>query len=128
MERVTGIGGIFFKAKDPAALSAWYRDNLGITPEWGHSKSFSWAEGATAERPGMTVWAIFESETSYFEPSRAPFMINYRVENLDRMLAQLRAAGARVDDKVQDSEYGRFGWVLDPEDNRIELWEPPAGS
>jgi predicted enzyme related to lactoylglutathione lyase len=116
--RVTGIGGIFFKARDAAALRAWYRKHLGIEVE-------SWGGFAFTE-PGMTVWTIFEGTTKHFEPSTAPFMINYRVADLDAVLAALRAEGVTVEDKREDGEFGRFGWVMDPEGNRIELWQPPA--
>jgi predicted enzyme related to lactoylglutathione lyase len=127
MERVTGIGGIFFKARDPKALGEWYARNLGIDVQpWGGA-AFNWGEG-TDEPSGTTAWSLFKADTTHFAPSTAPFMLNYRVRDLDAMLAQLRAAGAQVDDKVDDSEYGRFGWVMDPEGNRIELWQPPAES
>jgi predicted enzyme related to lactoylglutathione lyase len=122
MERVTGIGGIFFKARDPAALGAWYERHLGVTITWPTGTVFAW------EAPGSTVWSAFAAETTYFAPSTAPFMINYRVADLARMLEQLRAAGVEVDPKSgEDSEYGKFGWCMDPEGNRIELWEPPPG-
>lgn len=124
MERVTGIGGVFFKAKDPQKTMAWYREHLGIECQHGCAV-FAWSEANRPEAKGMTVWTPFASDTKYFEPSQAPFMINYRVENLDRMLAQLRALGAQVDPRVEDSEFGRFGWVMDPDGNRIELWQPP---
>ena len=116
MEKVTGIGGVFFKADDAETLRRWYQENLGIDvdPAWG---------GAML---GETVWTIFKSSSKHFDPSRKPYMINYRVSNLDAMLAQLRAAGAKVDDKVDDTEFGRFAWVMDPEGNRIELWEPKS--
>ena len=114
MERVTGIGGVFFKARDPAALAQWYRANLGIEVE----ASFG---GAIFAATGETVWAPFPDDSSYFAK---PFMINYRVSNLARMLAQLRAAGAQVDEKVQTESNGKFGWATDPEGNRVELWEP----
>jgi catechol 2,3-dioxygenase-like lactoylglutathione lyase family enzyme len=125
MERVTGIGGVFFKAADKKALGAWYRENLGIdvAEEWGGA-IFCWGEGAADAPSGSTVWSPFPADTKYFEPSSASFMLNYRVGDLDAMLAQLRAAGVQVDDKVQDSEYGRFGWAMDPEGNRFELWQP----
>jgi len=125
MERVTGIGGVFFKARDPAQLRAWYRDQLGIAAmeEWG--VAFHWRELDRPERAGYTVWSPVAQDTRYFEPSAAPFMINLRVANLDRMLAQLRAAGEQVDEKVEASEFGRFGWFMDPEGNKVELWEPP---
>jgi predicted enzyme related to lactoylglutathione lyase len=118
MEKVTGVGGIFFKSKDPEKLSAWYRANLGIEPKESGVVVF--------EGGGPTVWSPFQSSTTYFAPSTAPFMINYRVRDLDAMLKQLRANGCQVDDKTDDSEFGKFGWVMDPEGNRIELWQPPA--
>jgi predicted enzyme related to lactoylglutathione lyase len=115
MEKITGIGGIFFKADDAKALQAWYAEHLGVAvdPSYG---------GAMYDQ---TVWSIMKRESKYFEPSTAPFMINYRVSDLDAMLAQLRAAGVTVDEKVDDSDFGRFGWAMDPEGNRIELWQPP---
>jgi catechol 2,3-dioxygenase-like lactoylglutathione lyase family enzyme len=114
MEKITGIGGVFFKAKDAEALRRWYGDNLGIDvdPNWGGAQFTD------------TVWSIFKDSTRYFDPSTQPFMINYRVNDLHAMLAQLRSAGATVDDKVDETEFGRFGWAMDPEGNRIELWEP----
>ncbi len=127
-ERVTGIGGVFFKAKDPEALSAWYREKLGVPVTAGAEYSlFEWRERDDPKRAGTTVWSLFSSGTTYFAPSQASFMINYRVRNLDRMLAQLRALGVSVDQKVADDFNGRFAWVMDPEGNRIELWEPKAG-
>jgi predicted enzyme related to lactoylglutathione lyase len=120
MEAVLGIGGVFFKARDPAALAQWYRDHLGVPVE-GNAPYGQFVSKAGGE---STVWSAFASDTKNFAPSTAPFMINYRVRNLDAMLAQLRAAGATVDDKVDDYDYGRFGWAMDPEGNRIELWEP----
>ena len=127
MEQVTGIGGVFFKAKDAAALRAWYREKLGIdVQEWGGT-SFPWREVENPEKPGHTVWTVFEADSKYFAPSEAPFMINYRVRDLDAMLAQLRAAGCTVDERIDESEFGRFGWVMDPEGHRIELWQPPEG-
>ncbi|MGC4087504.1 MAG: VOC family protein [Polyangiaceae bacterium] len=124
MERVLGVGGIFFKAKDPVRLKAWYRDNLGFPVGDAGEAIFP-----TAGDPGpFLIWSPFPADTKYFEPSQAPFMINLRVKDLHAMLAQLRAAGVAVDDKVQDDEYGKFGWAMDPEGNRIELWEPPASS
>jgi predicted enzyme related to lactoylglutathione lyase len=127
MEKVTGIGGVFFKAKDPKALGEWYARHLGIdVQEWGGA-AFSWGEGSEDAPSGSTAWSLFAADTKYFEPSTAPFMLNYRVRDLDAMLAQLRAAGARVEDRVDDSDFGRFGWAMDPEGNRFELWQPVAG-
>ena len=127
MQRVTGIGGIFIKAKDPEALKAWYRDRLGVPiDQWGGC-AFQWnTPGRTEPDGGMTVWSVFKDDSDYFAPSTARFMVNYRVDDLDAVLAALRAEGCEVDDKVQDSEYGKFGWVMDPEGNRVELWQPPA--
>jgi predicted enzyme related to lactoylglutathione lyase len=124
MARVTGIGGIFFKAKDPEALSRWYREHLGVSTEsWGGA-IFHWrvAEG---EEPGCTIWSPFREDSKYFEPSQKPFMINLRVDDLDALLASLREKGARVLDRREDSEQGRFGYVVDPEENLLELWQPP---
>ena len=123
MARVTGIGGIFFKARDREALLDWYREHLGIkSDEYGFA--FDWRETGGPGKPGYTVWGPFKHDTKYFEPSTASFMINFRVDDLDALLAKLRASGVEVDDKVEDHEYGRFGWVMDPEGNKIELWEP----
>jgi predicted enzyme related to lactoylglutathione lyase len=126
MERVTGIGGIFFKVPDPKALVSWYRDHLGIEPEWDGGTSFKWRHADDPEKPGMTIWSPFPADSEYMGAPEQRCMINYRVDDLDAMLAQLRAAGATVDEKVQDSEYGRFGWATDPQGNRFELWQPPA--
>lgn len=122
MERVTGIGGIFFKARNPETTIAWYRDNLGI-PAQDTYYDFKWRGADTEKLPGRTVWSIFENATDYFGPSGQTFMINYRVENLDRMLAQLKKANIPIL-KTEDYDYGKFAWIDDPEGNRIELWEP----
>ena len=128
-ERVTGIGGVFFKAKDPKALVAWYRHHLGIAVGGPApvGPAFAWRERDDPSQLGTTTWAIFREETTYFAPSKAPFMLNYRVRNLDRMVAQLRGRGIEVEPKIVDDAAGRFAWLLDPEGNRIELWEPKAG-
>lgn len=127
MKRVTGIGGIFFKARDPKALGAWYREHLGIdVQDWGGA-AFRWRDEHNPEGGGTTVWSPFAADTGYFVPSTAPFMVNYRVHDLHALLAALRAEGVQVEDKVEESEYGKFGWVVDPEGNKLELWEPPAG-
>jgi catechol 2,3-dioxygenase-like lactoylglutathione lyase family enzyme len=121
MERVTGIGGIFFKAKDPKALGAWYEQHLGLQLGWDTGAQLRW------DGSGATIWSPFKEDTQYFAPSRASFMVNFRVVDLDRMLAQLRAAGVEVDEKTEASEFGKFGWCMDPEGNRVELWQPPPG-
>jgi predicted enzyme related to lactoylglutathione lyase len=124
MERVVGVGGIFFKTGDPKALAAWYQEHLGVSLESGQTFSSFSSTG-----PGeVTVWATFPADTSYFGPGPAPFMINYRVRDLDAMLAQLRAAGVSVDERVEDFDYGRFGWATDPAGNRFELWQPASAS
>jgi predicted enzyme related to lactoylglutathione lyase len=128
MKRVTGIGGVFFKSTDPKALGEWYARHLGIdVEEWGGA-AFKWVTPENPSGTGSTVWSPFKEDTSYFAPSAASFMINYRVEDLHALLAALRAEGCQVEDKVEESEYGKFGWVVDPEGNKLELWQPPEGS
>ncbi len=127
MQRVTGIGGIFFKAKDPVALRAWYKKHLGIdVQDWGGA-AFRWVDAAGAPAPGTTAWNIAPETTDYYAPSTASFMVNYRVADLSALLEALRAEGCNLVGEPQDSEFGKFGWVLDPEGNKVELWEPPAG-
>jgi predicted enzyme related to lactoylglutathione lyase len=128
VERVTGIGGVFFKAKDSKALRTWYQERLGITMQEGFNfGTFLWRERQDPGREGTTVWGLFAETTKYFAPSSAPFMINYRVRNLDALLAQLRSAGVTVDGKVVEDFNGKFAWIIDPEGNKIELWEPKSG-
>ncbi len=129
MKRVVGVGGVFFKAANPEKLREWYRDHLGFNVEsWGgvvfESDGADGANGAAREE--KIVWSLFPGDSNHFAPSKQPFMINYRVADLHALLAQLRAEGCAVDDKVDESDFGKFGWVMDPEGNRIELWEPPA--
>jgi predicted enzyme related to lactoylglutathione lyase len=125
MARVTGLGGVFFKAKDPAALGAWYAKHLGMKVEdWGGS-TFRWSEDGSPADRAYSVWSPFKADTSYFAPSEKAYMINLRVDDLQALLAQLRSAGCAVDPKVEESEFGKFGWVMDPEGNRVELWQPP---
>ncbi|MHB1311135.1 MAG: VOC family protein [Gemmatimonadaceae bacterium] len=127
MKRVTGMGGVFFKAKDPKALGAWYRTHLGMNvAEWG-GVAFSWVTPENPSGTGTTMWSPFKEDTTYFAPSAQPFMLNFRVHDLRALVAALREEGCDVDDKVDESEYGTFGWVMDPEGNRIELWQPPDG-
>ncbi len=129
MKRVTGIGGIFFQAENPASLYEWYDKHLGIKCEpHGQGAMLHWREDENPERRGMTVWALFEKNSKYFEPSRAPFMLNYRVDDLDALLEALRAEGVEIDPKRENYDYGRFAWITDPEGNKIELWEPPKES
>jgi catechol 2,3-dioxygenase-like lactoylglutathione lyase family enzyme len=121
MEQVTGIGGVFLRGRDEASLRAWYAANLGIDldPDYGGGR-LGPAGDATV------IWAVFPRDTGYFGRASQSFMINYRVSDLDAMLAQLRAAGAEVDEAVEETPEGRFGWAADPEGNRFELWQPPA--
>jgi predicted enzyme related to lactoylglutathione lyase len=124
--RVTGLGGLFFKAKDSAALSEWYRDRLGLPiEEWGGCV-FPWREDANPKKKGHTVWSIFDTKNPYFRPSRKSFMMNFRVDDLDRVLAELKAEGVEATAATEESEFGKFGWVMDPEGNKVELWQPPA--
>jgi hypothetical protein len=122
LEQVTGIGGVFFKVKDPKGMTAWYRTNLGIPSKGGYA-DFTWREKDRPEEVGHTAWRIFPTNTTYFGESSSSLMINYRVANLDRMLGQLRRSGVKIE-KVEDYDFGRWAWIMDPEGNRIELWEP----
>jgi len=120
--RVTGFGGLFFKSPDPEKLYQWYEKHLGIKrAPWG--VSFKWADDPHAAE-GQTAWSIFKADTKHFAPSTAPFMMNFRVEGLKELLAKMRSEGAQVDEKYEETEYGNFWWVMDPDGNRIELWEP----
>ena len=127
MRRVTGIGGIFFSARDPKALCAWYRKHLGIdVQDWGGT-AFTWTDSAGSPMKGTTIWSVSSAEGKQFAPSKSTFMINYRVEDLAELLKALREEGCDVLEKTDDSEYGKFGWVMDPEGNKVELWQPPEG-
>jgi predicted enzyme related to lactoylglutathione lyase len=127
MKRVTGIGGIFFNARDPAALRAWYGKHLGIdVQDWGGA-AFSWTDDTGKPAAGTTIWSVGDASGDYFAPSTASFMINYRVADLAAVLRALREEGCNVLEKTDDSEYGKFGWVMDPEGNKVELWQPPEG-
>ncbi len=123
MARVTGIGGVFFKANDPDKLGTWYRDCLGIQLEsWGGA-ALRWPED-TAEDKGVTVFTLAKADTAWFEPSQSPFMINYRVDDLDGILVQLANVDCVPVKGPEQHENGRFAWVMDPEGNKVELWEP----
>jgi predicted enzyme related to lactoylglutathione lyase len=124
MARVTGIGGIFFKAEDPTRLNAWYEKHLGLKHEPDGAVIFSWRHAEDTNRSGYTVWSLFPQDTKYFEPGRSTFMVNYRVDDLDGVLDALREEGVEIDPRREEHEYGRFAWIMDPEGNRIELWEP----
>ncbi len=125
MTRVTGIGGIFLKAKDPATLRDWYKKHLGIDVQvWGGAK-FRWVDGSGQPTAGTTAWSVGDGKN--FAPSSASFMVNYRVADLHALLAALRAEGCEVLEKTEESDFGKFGWVIDPEGNKVELWQPPEG-
>lgn len=126
MKRVTGIGGIFFKAKDAAALREWYKRHLGIDVQTWGGTAFSWADGDGKPTGGTTVWSVVPQEAEQMAPSTASFMVNYRVEDLHAVYAALKEEGCNVLE-ISDSEYGKFAWVLDPEGNKVELWQPPEG-
>ncbi len=123
-ERVTGIGGVFFKARNPKKLSDWYRKHLGIKTTQ-NTALFTWHSPKGPKRKGYTVWALFPANSGYFHNPRKQFMINYRVKNLAYTLQKLRRERVRIARKVEESQYGKFAWVSDPEGNWLELWEPP---
>lgn len=125
MARVTGIGGVFFKAEDPEGMKAWYREHLGIQPDEQGFVSFFWRPMDDPDRAARTVWGPFDADTAYFDPSRKSWMLNYRVDDLEALLAELREVGVEVVGEVEEYEYGKFGWIVDPEGNKVELWEPP---
>lgn len=125
--RVTGLGGVFFKAKNPGKLGAWYKQHLGLpVEEWGGA-SFHWRDAKQPAKKGSTIWSPFAADTKYFGSGKQGHMLNYRVANLKKVLAQLKKEGVWVDPKSGgDSEFGKFGWIMDNEGNRIELWQPPS--
>lgn len=123
MKKVTGIGGIFFKCKDPDAMKEWYKTHLGFdTDQYG--TSFEWRQGADTSKYGFTQWSPFAEKTKYFEPSTKEFMINYRVENLELLVDELRKEGVTIVDEIEAFDYGKFIHIIDMEGNKIELWEP----
>jgi predicted enzyme related to lactoylglutathione lyase len=127
MRRVTGIGGIFFKAKDAPALQAWYKRHLGIdVQEWGGA-AFTWTDADGKPAAGTTIWSFGSEDAATTALCTASFMINYRVEDLHALVGVLREEGCNVLEKIDESEYGKFAWVIDPEGNKVELWQPPAG-
>jgi catechol 2,3-dioxygenase-like lactoylglutathione lyase family enzyme len=120
MAKVLGVGGVFIKAKDPAATAAWYKAVLGFDV-----KAWNGAKFPHPDR-GSTVWSVFPADTTHFEPSTAPFMVNYIVDDLDGVLARAEAEGVKVLDRSGDDGFGRFGWIMDPDGIKLELWEPKA--
>ena len=129
MSRVTGLGGVFFRSDVPKRLYAWYEKHLGIkTNADGSGAMFEWRDANIPELKGLTVWSIFPRNTNYFGPGTQCAMINYRVEDLDGLLDALKSEGVEIDPHREDYDYGRFAWIVDPDGNRIELWEPPKNS
>jgi predicted enzyme related to lactoylglutathione lyase len=124
MKRVTGIGGIFFKTKDAKMLNEWYVKHLGFKQSADGSILFEWRNTDAPEEKGYTVWSTFKETRKYFEPSTKDYMINLRVENLEALIEELKSEGVQAVGEIETYEYGKFGWVIDPEGNKIELWEP----
>ena len=124
MAKALGIGGVFFKSPDPAKLQGWYAQYLGIDAQNGEGNSFAIFQLSTMPENGYTVWSTFDSGTTYFAPSSKEFMLNLIVDNLEEALSQVAAGGAQVVGDVQKSEYGGFGWFIDPDGNKVELWQP----
>jgi predicted enzyme related to lactoylglutathione lyase len=123
MKKVTGVGGIFFKCKDPGKVRTWYQKNLGLNTN-AYGAVFEWRQGADTTKKGFTQWSPFKETTKYFDPSTKDFMINYRVDNLEQLVEQLRKDSVTITDNIQRAEYGKFVHILDVEGNKIELWEP----
>ncbi|WP_226389432.1 VOC family protein [Penaeicola halotolerans] len=126
MKKVTGIGGVFFKCEDREKMRAWYAEHLGIhSEEWGGV--FEWRDKTNPDIEGYTAWSPFKQETRYFDPSKQDFMINYRVDDLEALAAELKKAGIEEVGEREYSDFGKFTWIMDPEGRKIELWEPPKG-
>lgn len=123
MKKVTGLGGIFFKCNDPEKMNEWYSKNLGFQTD-AYGTSFEWRHADNVNKKGFSVWSPFPADTKYFEPSKKDFMINYRVENIEDLVEQLKSDGVIIIDEIVQFEYGKFVHILDPEGNSIELWEP----
>lgn len=123
LKRVTGIGGIFFKCKDPKKVRAWYQAHLGLNTN-PYGAVFEWRQGADTTRKGFTQWSPFNEKTTYFEPSAKDFMINYRVDNLEALVAELKKENVTITDTIATYDYGKFVHIVDIEGNKIELWEP----
>lgn len=123
MKRVTGLGGVFFKCEDNEAQKQWYKKHLGIDSNQ-YGGMFTWRDMDHPEKKCSTAWNPFKKETKYFAPSEKPYMFNYRVENLVELLKVLREEGVQIVGEIEEYDYGKFGWIMDPEGNKIELWEP----
>ena len=123
MAKIIGVGGVFFKSPDPDRLKAWYAQHLGVPTDDGPGVSFS---NAAQPHEGFAVWAPFRAGTSYFDPSDKQYMFNLVVDDLDGALQQVAAAGAEIVAEIEEYDFGRFGWFMDPDGNKVELWEPPT--
>jgi len=123
MKRVNSIGGIFFKCKNPDKIKEWYSKHLGLNND-KYGTSFEWRQADDNSKKGFTAWSPFKDDTKYFDPSTKEFMINYRVENIEWLVKELKKEGVTVVDEIETYEYGKFVHILDPENNKIELWEP----
>jgi len=123
MKKVTGIGGVFFKCKDPNAMKEWYKTHLGMDAG-DHGLSFEWYSDAEGKQKGTTQWSLFDASTKYFEPSTKDFMVNYRVEDLVGLVEELKANGVTIVDAIEEYDFGKFVHILDAEGNKIQLWEP----
>ncbi|MFK8054393.1 MAG: VOC family protein [Woeseiaceae bacterium] len=123
MAKVVGVGGVFFKSSDPKGLASWYQEHLGVPIDASFGGAAFMAHGIP--KGGYTIWSPFKADTTYFEPSKQPFMINLMVDDLDGALAQVKAAGAELHGEPESSEFGKFGWFSDPDGNKVELWQPP---
>jgi predicted enzyme related to lactoylglutathione lyase len=123
MKKVTSIGGVFFKCKDPQNIKNWYSEHLGFDIN-DYGATFEWRNADEPDKKGMTIWSPFADKTTYFEPSKKEFMINYRVENLELLVEELKKEGVEIVDEMAVYDYGKFIHILDPEGNKIELWEP----
>lgn len=124
MKKVTGVGGVFIKAKDPKALAAWYDKHLGTSFGENFYINFKWVDESDQAIPGNTVFSFFKQDSKYFDPSNSPFMINFRVNDLEALIEELKKAGVEMAGEIIKEDYGKFGWIMDPEGNKIELWEP----
>jgi predicted enzyme related to lactoylglutathione lyase len=125
MAKVLGVGGVFFKSSNPARLARWYAKYLGMTLDMATASNF---KPADMPAQGLTVWSVFPTNTKYFRPSRKPYMFNLVVDDLDGALKQVRRGRGKVAGKVEEYPYGRFGWFVDPDGNKVELWQPPSGT
>ncbi len=123
MKRVTGIGGLFFKCKDPEKTKSWYKDHLGIHSDQ-YGAMFHWRQASGPEKPGCTVWNPFQEKSDYFAPSEKSFMFNYRVHDLEKLLVLLKEEGVQIVGEMESYDYGKFAWIMDPDGHKIELWEP----